>query len=268
MPRQRSPERDKAFAIFEEHQGQIANREIANRLGVPEKTIGGWKVKDKWSQRLNGVLQKANRSTAKDDTSVTWAKMEAEYVTDLRKKPCNLRDVAEKYGVRYQTVRVYAAKNEWRAKRHAHATNVVQKTASKAAELVSDDAARAIARHLALSSQMLDVMERAMADPNEFRKVTEKVRQGYGPGEFDEKIEVVVVDALNDARFLNVVNALEKLQKMQRQTLGVLDERDRRKLESSTDDEPGDDGFLEALKGTASDAWAEDDEEENTEDAQ
>lgn len=65
MPRKRSPERDRALAIYLEQDGKIANREIANQLGIPEKTIGGWKVKDAWSSRLNGVLQTVERSTPK-----------------------------------------------------------------------------------------------------------------------------------------------------------------------------------------------------------
>lgn len=65
MPRQRSEERDKAFKIYKEHNGKIANREIARQLGIPEKSISGWKVKDKWDTQLNGVLQKNKRSTPK-----------------------------------------------------------------------------------------------------------------------------------------------------------------------------------------------------------
>ncbi len=65
MPRQRDPKRDEAFEIFKKHGGNIKNREIANILGVPEKTIGAWKSKDKWNEKLNGVLQKNERSTPK-----------------------------------------------------------------------------------------------------------------------------------------------------------------------------------------------------------
>jgi phage terminase small subunit len=63
MPRKRDPRRDKAFEIWKQHNGNITNREIAKMLGVPEKTIGGWKAKDKWNEKLNGVLQKNERST-------------------------------------------------------------------------------------------------------------------------------------------------------------------------------------------------------------
>lgn len=63
MARVRSPNRDKAFEIYKEYNGNIANREIAKILDISEKTISGWKAKDKWNDKLNGVLQKEKRST-------------------------------------------------------------------------------------------------------------------------------------------------------------------------------------------------------------
>lgn len=69
MARERSPARDEAFKIYKEHKGEITNREIANKLGTPEKTISGWKVKDKWNDNLNGVLQKKIRSTPKENSN-------------------------------------------------------------------------------------------------------------------------------------------------------------------------------------------------------
>ena len=65
VPRIRSPERDKAFEIYKESGGKIENRRIAEQLGISEKTVGGWKCKDKWEQQLNGVLQTKKRSTPK-----------------------------------------------------------------------------------------------------------------------------------------------------------------------------------------------------------
>lgn len=66
MARVRSPNRDKAFEIYKESDGKIANREIANILGISEKSISGWKTKDKWNEKLNGALQKEKRSTPKE----------------------------------------------------------------------------------------------------------------------------------------------------------------------------------------------------------
>lgn len=65
MPKPRSPNRDKAFEIYREHDGKIENRRIAEMLQISEKTIGGWKCKDGWDSKLNGVLQTSERSTPK-----------------------------------------------------------------------------------------------------------------------------------------------------------------------------------------------------------
>jgi phage terminase small subunit len=63
MARARDPNREKSFEIWKEHKGSITNRAIAEQLNVPEKTIGAWKSKDKWNEKLNGVLQSKIRST-------------------------------------------------------------------------------------------------------------------------------------------------------------------------------------------------------------
>ncbi|MGX6979107.1 phage terminase small subunit [Vagococcus elongatus] len=67
MARKRSPERDKAYEIFRKANGDIMNREIAKQLGISEKTVSGWKSKDKWLDKLNGVLQSNERSTPKEN---------------------------------------------------------------------------------------------------------------------------------------------------------------------------------------------------------
>lgn len=66
VSRVRSPHRDKAFEIYKEHDGNITNRGIASILNISEKTVGGWKCKDKWDDKLNGVLQRKERSTPKE----------------------------------------------------------------------------------------------------------------------------------------------------------------------------------------------------------
>lgn len=68
MARARDPNREIAFDIYKEHNGDITNRKIAEMLGVSEKTIGSWKSKskDNWAEKLNGVLQSNERSTPKE----------------------------------------------------------------------------------------------------------------------------------------------------------------------------------------------------------
>lgn len=65
MARARSPNRDKAFQIYKDRNGEITNREIAEILNENEKTISNWKCRDKW----NVVLQKNECSTTNKKVS-------------------------------------------------------------------------------------------------------------------------------------------------------------------------------------------------------
>lgn len=58
MPRARDPNRDKAHEMYEQHSGNITNREIANNLGVDEKVIAVWKQRDNWLKK-NNVVQRS-----------------------------------------------------------------------------------------------------------------------------------------------------------------------------------------------------------------
>lgn len=56
MPKARSPERDQAYELYKNSKGLMPLREIARQLNVPEKSVSGWKCKDKWDDQINGVL--------------------------------------------------------------------------------------------------------------------------------------------------------------------------------------------------------------------
>lgn len=66
LPRARSPNRDKAYDIFKEHNGDITNRAIAEILNEDEKKIAVWKSRDKWT---NVVQQKNKSCTTKKKTT-------------------------------------------------------------------------------------------------------------------------------------------------------------------------------------------------------
>lgn len=68
MARQRSPNIEKAFNIYREHNGNIANREIAKILGEDEKKIAVWKQRYKWKD--NVVQHKNNSCTTNNNKSV------------------------------------------------------------------------------------------------------------------------------------------------------------------------------------------------------
>ena len=66
MGRARDPNRDKAFEIYSEHNGNIELFEIAERLGVSAGTVRGWKSKDKWEPKIKGTFQKKNTERSKN----------------------------------------------------------------------------------------------------------------------------------------------------------------------------------------------------------
>ena len=65
MGRARDPNRDKAFEIYSENNGNIELIEIAERLGVSAGTVRGWKSKDKWEPKRKGTFQNKNKERSK-----------------------------------------------------------------------------------------------------------------------------------------------------------------------------------------------------------
>lgn len=65
MPRQRSPNREKAFEIWQEHGGNILLKDIAAQLDVSETQVRKWKNQDKWEQAGKVTLPNANSNVTK-----------------------------------------------------------------------------------------------------------------------------------------------------------------------------------------------------------
>ncbi|WP_368490172.1 phage terminase small subunit-related protein [Clostridium sp. BJN0013] len=66
MPRQRSPNRDKAFEIYKENDGNIKLRDIAKKLNISNTQIRKWKSKDKWDEKLKGTLPSKSNVTNRE----------------------------------------------------------------------------------------------------------------------------------------------------------------------------------------------------------
>ncbi|MED1800314.1 phage terminase small subunit [Brevibacillus porteri] len=54
MARERSPNRDKAFELWQESSGEMPLKEIAQKLGVSDSQVRKWKNQDKWDENLKG----------------------------------------------------------------------------------------------------------------------------------------------------------------------------------------------------------------------
>jgi hypothetical protein len=191
-----------------------------------------------------------------------WEELRQEFILGNYK---NLREFAEAKGLKYNSDFRQKASG-WRTDRQTTARQttdkIVSKTVEKVSSKVSDDLAKATVKHLNISDKLIREIDKALRNGKELYTFVEKLRTGYEPGNFDEKITAEVLETLNDSKLLNIVNAMEKLQRMQRQTLGIMDEEAKQKLAlakeksgQTGDGENEDDGFVEALKGQVSDVW-------------
>lgn len=90
MTRKVNPKRIKAFEIWKEHKGEITNKEIAEQVDAPAKTISAWKSRDKWT----ASLKSSDCSTTKKRRSTTTKKQNKEPIelsdelTDMQKAFC------------------------------------------------------------------------------------------------------------------------------------------------------------------------------------
>lgn len=56
MARARSPNRDKAFEIYKNHDGDIRLIDIAKELDIKDSQVRKWKSQDNWDEKLKGAL--------------------------------------------------------------------------------------------------------------------------------------------------------------------------------------------------------------------
>ncbi len=208
--------------------------DIAKELNIPSSTVRRWKSTYKWDNERSDI--KSERSEKNKDLS--WLEIEKEYVSDIGKKPCTLESLSKKYNIPIQTIKDYSANNNWSEKRTKYKQITTQKAIEKSANIASDKIANYEIKHLEISDKVLDEIKKALdCNPKELYTFVEKLRQGYGPGEFDEEITTHILNTLNDSKVVNIVNALDKLQKMQRQTLGILDAKDKKEKDEVNADE-------------------------------
>lgn len=231
MARARDPNREKAKQMYLESSGEKPLKDIATELGKSDSQIRKWKNQDHWDDELNGnVTNETKGNVTNERNDISWVEIETEYITDIRKKPCTLKELAKKYGMSASRIGEYASQHEWTDKRDKHRKNTVKKTTEKIAELTSDEAAQATARHFNASNKLLEILEGAINVPGEFNKVVEKLRVGeFG----EEEVQVVEVNALAEKRLATVVTSLASIQKMQRETLDIKNAKEEKAIQQA-----------------------------------
>ena len=244
MPRARSPNREKALEIYKEHKGNIENRQIAKLLDVPEKTISGWKVKDKW----NGVLQTNERSTPKPKGAPKGNKNAVDAGAPAENKN------AEKHGFF----------SKWLPEETAEIMKSIQKL----------DPLDILWDNIQLQYTAIIRAQRLMYVKDQQDVTTTKIGEGYSETGGSEKWEVQQAWDKH-ATFLNAQSrAMKTLEGMIKQYDELLhknwklatEEQKQRinklkvdiaKVNEDETETTEDDGFIDALSGKVDDLWQE-----------
>lgn len=246
MARARNPNRNKAFEIYKEHNGDIELVEIASQLDTPAGTIRGWKSKDKWEQKLNGTFQSNNTERSKAKKRKRGGQPGN---TNATGPPGNKH--AEKHG--------FFAK--WLPEETAEIMNKIQ----------SDDPLDLLWDNIQLQYTAIIRAQKLMYVKDQEDKTVEKIEYSYG--DTSEKTKWEIQQAWDKhATFMNAQSrAMKTLESMIKQYDELLhknwelasEEQKARiallksKVNAENESAEGDDGFLEALEGKVDEVWQE-----------
>lgn len=242
MPRARDPNRDKAFEIYKENNGNIDLVEIASQLNIPPGSVRGWKSKDKWEQKLNGTLQSNTERSKRSRGGQPGNK-------NATGPPENKN--AEKHG--------FFAK--WLPEETREIMGAIQ----------SADPLDLLWDNIQLQYTAIIRAQKLMYVRDQEDKTTTKIGEGYSETGSSEKWEVQQAWDKH-ATFLNAQSrAMKTLEGMIKQYDELLnknwelatEEQKARialiKAKVNPDDNTPteDDGFIEALQGKVDDIWSE-----------
>ena len=193
-----------------------------------------------------------------DKNKPNWIKIRNEYETTN----ISYRKLAEKYNVSFKTLSPRAKREAWTKTKEEIQDKIRTKTGQKSIEKISNRNAR----HIAMMDKVLDKVDKVLDD-----QLTKELFFG----------ELIDKGVINHNKLAKMMDIIEKVQKGHRVAEDIIDAKDINKLDidkqklelekqrlvlleqkaGHTETEIEDDGFLEALKGTAKEVWSDDSED-------
>lgn len=268
MAAKKNPLSDKAYELYKSGMKLV---DIAAKLDVPPGTVRRWKSTHNWDGERSecGTSGKSERSE-----SVSWVNIEHEYVTDIRKKPCTLEELAAKHNIAIGTIEKYSMQHEWSEKRKQYKENIQRKAIEKS----SDKDADRIVRLLKIADIASDKAEQALGeleqyvvrDKKKVRTVEYKDNMAIGKPtkEVVDETETVRTETgpVDRLGLTQVTNALRNIKELYAMPVDMDSKKyqaeiDRRKAEKEGGNTPEyeSDGFMEALQGDVVATFKEDD---------
>ena len=150
-----------------------------------------------------------------------WQKIKTEYITT----ELSLRQIAQKYGLRYATVHERSKKEDWNTLRDKHRTSTVSKTLQR----ISNKQVDHMARIDGITDKLLIKLEQAVNELDlEIRKRKTKTETVKGIEETVEWTEAIEGGIVDRAGLKQITSALKDLKEIQM----IKSELDRREQEA------------------------------------
>lgn len=219
-------------------------------LDISEKTVGGWKCKDKWSEQLNGVLQTDKRSTPKHKGGQPGNKNAtgppgnkhaekfgffSKYLPPETKEIFDAVQDADPIDLLWHQIQIqYAA--IVRAQRIMYVEDIDDVTTTKIGESFGEASSSErweVQQAWDKQASFLQAQSRAMKTLQSLFK------------QYDELLKSDLATEEQKARIDRLKAEIAKVEAENKERAGV--------------EQPGDDGFLEALNSSAAKDWADED---------
>jgi hypothetical protein len=151
---------------------------------------------------------------------INWVKIRNEYeTTDI-----SLRRLVQKYkNLKFSTLESRCKREGWVKSKKETQYKLHAKVRQKTIKNIATTEAKVLENHFNISDDLLNIVKNSLVSEKEFNTFVDTVKSGDSEGNFEEEIKEFVLKSINDKKLLNMVNAFEKLQKAQRQTLNIVD---------------------------------------------
>ena len=209
---------------YQDYIAGMKYKDIAAKYNISIDTVKSWKTRYNW-QRKKVCTQNeksVQKKCAHKTEEISWIDIENEYVTDIRKKPCTLEDLAEKYKVPLKTIKEHCARKQWVQKRTEYGLDTGQKAIEESMQEDSDRIARLLRiadKASEKAEQDLDEIESYIVKNKKKTKTVEykdATAIGKPTKEVIEEIESVetVQGPVDRQGLLFVTNALKNIKDM------------------------------------------------------
>lgn len=286
MSRARSPNRDKAFEIYKQHNGEILLKDIATQLNVSESTVRSWKNRYKWDDEISATSQKnkcnvANKKVIKENKETHTKKLKKieNSLTEKQRLFCiyyienfNATKAYQKaYDCDYQT----AMSNASRMLRNAKVKQEIDRLTNECLEEQEINSKLLSKR---IFQKYIDI---AFADITDYITFGKQEREGeFGPYTVNyvdlkdsNNVDGGLISEVSQGKDGIKIKLQDKMKALQwlSDRTDMLSDKDRYKLDleitktelamlkqGGDEGEVEDDGFIEALNAQVDEVWNDD----------